>query len=150
MTDHTESQNGDSLEGATADLSAPRQRREALDAAFDYRGNVTISTHDGREVQGYVFDRRSNVPEPYVRVIPIDSDERLVIPYNTIVDLRFSGRDTAAGRSWQAWVEKYKQKKSVASDEQATKSPGSRRSTESDIVAPTAQCNDDPTEANPK
>ena len=117
MADQAGSNSEESIEGTVPSVATPQERRAALDKAFDYRGDVTIRTRDGRDVQGYVFDRRSDAPQPYVRIIPTDSDERIRIPYDLIVGLRFSGRDTAAGKSWQAWVEKYKQKK--AGDQKA-------------------------------
>jgi hypothetical protein len=119
MTYKTGPQDGASLEGTVPELSTPQQRHEAFDAAFDYRGDVTISTSDGRDVQGYVFDRRSEGPSPYVRIIQADSDERVVIPYDTIRGLRFSGRDTAAGKNWQTWVEKYETRKAAGENANA-------------------------------
>jgi hypothetical protein len=40
------------------------------------------------------------------------------IPYSDIAALKFSDRDPAAGKSWEAWVRKYWQKK-VAGEEAA-------------------------------
>jgi hypothetical protein len=99
------------LEGAIPALASDADRREAMDQAFDYRGDVTIHTADGRAVEGFVFDRRSDVPEPYVRVIPKEGSERVRIPYREITRLVFSGRDTAAGKSWETWLKKYTEKK---------------------------------------
>ena len=82
-----------------------------MDRAFDYRGDVTVHTTDGRVIEGYVFDRRSDAPEPYVRLIPKDSDQRVIVRYAEIVRLVFSGRDSAAGKSWETWLKKYTQKK---------------------------------------
>ena len=46
--------------------------RAALDKAFDYRGDVTITLQDGTSVEGYVFDRRAGEPlaDSVVRLIP--------------------------------------------------------------------------------
>ncbi len=82
-----------------------------MDQAFDYRGDVTIELVDGQTIEGYIFDRRSNIAEPYVRLIPRDSDERVNVKYSQIKSLSFSGRDTAAGKSWETWVRKYQEKK---------------------------------------
>jgi hypothetical protein len=35
------------------------------------------------------------------------------VPYADIAALHFSGRDTAAGKSWEAWVRKYWEKKAA-------------------------------------
>ncbi len=102
-------------------LLTAQQRKQAFDQAFDYRGDVTIHTADGRVVQGYVFDRRSDAPQPYVRIVPSDSPQRVDIAYDQITRLEFSGRDTAAGKSWETWVKKYHEKR--ARGEQANLEP---------------------------
>lgn len=100
-----------SLQGVVPDLATPEQRRAALDQAFDYRGDVTITTTDGRVLEGYVFDRRSEGDDPYVRLMPRDASEKVVVRYADIARLQFSGRDPAAGRSWETWVKNYVEKK---------------------------------------
>jgi hypothetical protein len=102
------------LEGAVPPLATPADRDAAMDQAFDYRGDVTIHTAQGQVIEGYVFDRKSGpkVAEPLVRVIPKDSNERVNIRYADITRIVFSGRDTAAGKSWETWVKKYHEKKS--------------------------------------
>ena len=92
-------------------MATPAERHAAMDQAFDYRGDVTIHTADGQVIQGYVFDRRSDPPDPYVRIMPADGRERLAVRYADITALAFSGRDTAAGKSWETWVKKYHEKK---------------------------------------
>lgn len=85
----------------------------ALDEAFGYRGDVTIITKDARRIEGYIFDLRSgkSFEESCVRILTGTSDERVVVRYNEIQSLEFSGRDTAAGKSWENWLRKYAQKK---------------------------------------
>ena len=99
------------VQGAVPQLATPAERNTAMDLAFDYRGDVTIHTIDGRIIQGYIFDRRSDGPESYVRLIPPDGNQRLTIRYVEIARIEFSGRDTAAGKSWETWLKKYKEKK---------------------------------------
>jgi hypothetical protein len=112
MTESTPAnQTKETLEGTVPHLATAEERRVAMDEAFDYRGDVTIHTTDGRVVEGYIFDRRGNVPEPYVRVIPKESDQRVSIFYKDIDRLVFSGRDTAAGKSWETWLKKYHEKR---------------------------------------
>jgi hypothetical protein len=52
-----------------------------------------------------------------VRIIPTPKEgaptERLMVAYSDIAALKFSGRDTAAGRSFDAWVKKYWEKKAA-------------------------------------
>ena len=51
--------------------------------------------------------------ESIVRVLPRTSNQRVMIPYSDIAALAFTGRDTAAGKSWEAWVKKYMEKKAA-------------------------------------
>jgi hypothetical protein len=102
------------IEGWIPDLADESDLREALEKAFDYRGDVTLTTKDGRKLEGYIFDRVSGqtLASSFVRILPKDSGQRLKISYADIAALAFTGRDTAAGKSWEAWVRKYWEKKS--------------------------------------
>ena len=89
--------------------------RQALEKAFDYRGDITITRKDGSRLEGYVFDRRTggSLSDSFVRVIPSNARERLSIPYSDIAALKFSDRDPAAGKSFEAWVRKYWEKRAA-------------------------------------
>ena len=95
------------------ELASEDDLREALEKAFDYRGDVTITRKDGSKLEGYIFDRvtGATLGNSFVRLLPKDSNHRTKIPYSDIAALSFSGRDTAAGKSWEAWVKKYWEKK---------------------------------------
>ena len=103
------------LEGWVPNLASESDLRAALDKAFDYRGDVTLTLRDGASVEGYVFDRRAgaSLAESVVRLIPRDRDEKLAIRYDEIARLAFTGRDTAAGKGWETWVKKYYEKKAA-------------------------------------
>ena len=103
----------ENLEGWIPELASDDEVRAALEKAFDYRGDVTITRKDGSKVEGYLFDRRSGktLAESIVRLYPKDSSQKVVISYADIAALAFSGRDTAAGKSFEAWIRKYWQKK---------------------------------------
>ncbi len=77
---------------------------EAVERAFDYRGDVTVVRRDGAEVLGYLFNRNADVPAPYVQVYATAGGDPLTIPYADIRSIRFTGRDTAAGNSYAAWL----------------------------------------------
>ncbi len=101
------------LQGWIPELASEDELRDALEQAFDYRGDVTITRKDGTVVEGYIFDRKSapTLSGSLVRLLPKDSNQRQSIPYSEIAALAFSGRDTAAGKSWEAWVRKYWEKR---------------------------------------
>jgi hypothetical protein len=101
------------LEGWIPELASEAEINAAFEKAFDYRGDVTLTLKDGRVIQGYVFDRRTGatLADSVVRVIPANEPTKISVPYSEIAALTFSGRDTAAGKSFEAWVRKYWEKK---------------------------------------
>lgn len=101
------------LEGWIPQLASDEDLRQALEKAFDYRGDITITRKDGAKIEGYLFDRRSGktLSDSQVRLYPKNSSEKITIPYSDIAALAFTGRDTAAGKSWEAWMKKYAEKK---------------------------------------
>jgi len=103
------------LEGWVPELANEEEVRQVLEKAFDYRGDVTITRKDGSKVEGYIFDRRTGktLADSAVRLFPKDADQKISIPYSDIAALAFSGRDTAAGKSFDAWVRKYWEKKAA-------------------------------------
>ena len=103
------------LEGWVPALASEEETRKALEKAFDYRGDVTITRKDGTTVEGYLFDRKTgpSLADSLVRVLPKTSNQRVMIAYSDIAALAFTGRDTAAGKSWEAWVKKYMDKKAA-------------------------------------
>jgi hypothetical protein len=103
------------LEGWVPELAGDDEVRQALEKAFDYRGDVTITRKDGSKVEGYIFDRKpgKTLADSAVRLFPKDADQKISVPYSEITALAFSGRDTAAGKSFEAWVRKYWEKKAA-------------------------------------
>ena len=103
----------ETLQGWIPNLASDEEVREALEKAFDYRGDVSITRKDGTKVEGYIFDRISgdSLEHSFIRLLPKDSNERVKIYYAEIAGLSFSGRDTAAGKGWEAWVKRYWEKK---------------------------------------
>ncbi len=103
----------ESVQGWVPKLATEEELRIALEKAFDYRGDVTLTLKDNSKIEGYLFDRAtgSSLTSSFVRVLPKDSNQKLKIAYADIAALAFTGRDTAAGKSWEAWVGKYWEKK---------------------------------------
>jgi hypothetical protein len=103
------------LEGWTPELASEADIREALEKAFDYRGDVTVTRKDGSKVEGYLFDRRAGatLADSYLRIIPMKEVTKVSVAYSDVAGLVFTGRDTAAGKSFEAWVKKYWEKKAA-------------------------------------
>ena len=99
----------ENLEGWAPALGSDDELLDALEKAFDYRGDVTITCKDGSVVEGYIFDRRTGatLAGSWVRLFPKDSPQKRSIAYSEIAGLTFSGKDRAAGASWEAWVKKW-------------------------------------------
>lgn len=105
----------DHLEGWIPALASDEDLRAALEKAFDYRGDVTITLKNGTQVEGYIFDRQNGptLADSNVRLYPKNFDTKITIAYSDIQALAFTGRDTAAGKSWEAWLRKYWEKKTA-------------------------------------
>jgi len=105
----------ENLEGWIPPLATEEETRLALEKAFDYRGDVTITRKDSTRVEGYIFDRRTGktLADSVVRLFPKDQNDKVAISYSDIAALAFTGRDTAAGKSFETWVKKYHQKKAA-------------------------------------
>lgn len=100
------------VQGASISGADPIVLAAAVEEAFGYRGDVTVTTTDGRTVEGYLFDRRAPVDgqEGSMRFLLADGS-RVRVGYSEVASLAFTGRDTAAGKTWENWVRRYAQQK---------------------------------------
>ncbi|MGD0941570.1 MAG: hypothetical protein ABR905_17880 [Terracidiphilus sp.] len=108
-TDH------EKLEGWIPDLAGEEELRQALEKAFDYRGDVTLTLKSGERIEAYIFNRNTGptLAESWVQYFtPAASDKRKV-SYAEIARLEFSGKDRAAGKHWEDWVKAYNEKKAA-------------------------------------
>jgi hypothetical protein len=109
----------ENLQGWIPALASESETFDALEKAFDYRGDVTITRKDGSKIEGYLFDRKkgTSLATSLVRVMPPPDangvTHKIVVAYSDIAALVFTGRDTAAGKSFEAWVKKYAEKKAA-------------------------------------
>ncbi len=103
----------ENLQGWIPELATEADIRAVIEKAFDYRGDVTVSRKDGSQITGYLFDRRvgPTLANSVIRLMLATSNERPSIPYSEIAGIAFTGRDTAAGKSYEAWVKKYWEKR---------------------------------------
>ncbi|MCC5830578.1 MAG: hypothetical protein JJU36_14115 [Phycisphaeraceae bacterium] len=113
MSEHDQDQ---SIQGRTLECGDEQKLRMAVEAAFDYRGDVTLELNDGTQVVGYLYDRHFEHPPARVRVIPNpgrqgQSASRVTIEARRIMRIIFSGRDTAEGKTWENWMKRYAEKK---------------------------------------
>ena len=94
-----------SLQGSTFTFQSETDRVEGIDKAFDYRGDVTL-TLNNEQIEGYIFNRDASARPPRIEVFVKSDDDPRIIPYADILAIAFTGKDTADGKSWDAWVSK--------------------------------------------
>lgn len=92
------------LEGWMPEIGPDLSLEAVVDKAFDYRGNVTVVKTDGSETEGYLFNRNADAPVPFVQMFDLNGAGPHTIAYREIRSIRFTGRDTAAGNSYAAWL----------------------------------------------
>jgi hypothetical protein len=96
----------DSLEGRIFTPATQDELREAIEQAFDYRGDVSLELRSGETVEGYVSNREVTTAEPFLTIFPPNEARERAIRYADIRTISFTGKDTASGKSWEAWVTK--------------------------------------------
>jgi hypothetical protein len=114
MTDHQTESTLRVQRGMRFEPSDAATFRAAIEAAVNYRGDVSLTlASTGEAIEGYLYDfARPNDPErAAVRIIPADGSPRRTIAISDLAALAFTGRDTAEGKSFETWVRKYVEKK---------------------------------------
>jgi hypothetical protein len=105
----------ENLEGWIPELAGEDELRQALEKAFDYRGDVTLTLKSGDRIEAYIFNRETGatLAESYVQYFTPSANDKRKLSYAEIARLEFTGKDRAAGKHWEAWVEKYNAKKAA-------------------------------------
>lgn len=105
----------ENLEGWIPELASEDDLREALEKAFDYRGDVTITTKNGERIEAYIFDRSAGatLSESFVKYFSPKSPNKLKLSYADIARLEFTGKDRAAGKHWEDWLKAYNERKAA-------------------------------------
>jgi Zn/Cd-binding protein ZinT len=103
------------LEGWVPQVESDEDLRQALEKAFDYRGDVTVTTKSGERIEAYIFNRQTGatLAESFVQYFTPKAPEKRSLSYADIARLEFSGKDRAAGKHWEDWVKAYNEKKAA-------------------------------------
>jgi hypothetical protein len=103
------------LEGWVPELASDEDLRKALEKAFDYRGDVTLTLKSGERIEAYIFNRSTGatLADSYVQYFTPNSPEKRKVSYAEIARLEFTGKDRAAGKHWEAWVKSYNERKAA-------------------------------------
>ncbi len=94
---------------------------QAVELAFDYRGDVTIQLTSGDSVVGYLFNRAQDEQGSWLELFPAGRSDVRRLRYVEVVAIAFSGEDTASGKSWEAWVAKKETERKAEADRLAAK-----------------------------
>jgi hypothetical protein len=103
------------LEGWVPELAGDEDLRQALEKAFDYRGDVTLTLKTGERVEAYIFNRQTGptLAESFLQYFTPTAPDKRKISYAEIARLEFTGKDRAAGKHWEDWVKNYNEKKAA-------------------------------------
>jgi hypothetical protein len=102
------------LEGWVPALAGEHELRAALEKAFDYRGDVTITTKAGEKIEAYIFNRQAGatLADSWLQYFALHAPDKRKLSYAEIARLQF-GKDRAAGKHWEDWVKAYNERKTA-------------------------------------
>jgi hypothetical protein len=103
------------LEGWVPSMASDEEVREALEKAFDYRGDVSLTLKDGRKIEAYIFNRQTgkNLQDSFVQYFEPNVNGKQAVSYAEIARIEFTGKDRAAGKHWEDWVKAYNERKAA-------------------------------------
>jgi hypothetical protein len=105
----------ENLEGWVPQLASDEDLRQALEKAFDYRGDVAITLRSGERIDAFIFNRQTGatLTDSYVQYFTPSAPDKRKVSYAEIARLEFSGKDRAAGKHWEDWVKAYNERKAA-------------------------------------
>jgi hypothetical protein len=105
----------ENLEGWIPELASDDEVRDALEKAFDYRGDVTLTLKSGERIEAYIFNRQTGatLADSHLQYFTPTANDKRKVSYAEIARVEFSGKDRAAGKHWEAWVKSYNERKAA-------------------------------------
>jgi hypothetical protein len=102
------------LEGSVPSLATEQDLKNALEKAFDFRGDVTITLKSGEKIEAYIFNRQTGatLADSWVQYFAPNAPDKRKLSYADIARLEF-GKDRAAGKHWEDWLKAYNEKKAA-------------------------------------
>ena len=106
------------LEGWVPSLAGDDDLKQALEKAFDYRGDVTLTLKSGERIDAYIFNRQTGLTlaDSFVQYFTPKAPEKRKVSYAEIARLEFTGKDRAAGKHWEDWVKAYNERKAAGEE----------------------------------
>ncbi|MDZ4816463.1 MAG: hypothetical protein SGI71_09390 [Verrucomicrobiota bacterium] len=87
---------------------------KSIEVGMDYRGDVTVDLLDGKSIEGFLFACDQKAAEPFIQMYLKGESLPIKIQVINLKEVRITGEDTAAGKSWEAWKAKQEAVKSSA------------------------------------
>jgi transcriptional antiterminator Rof (Rho-off) len=105
----------ENLEGWAPTLATDSDVMDAVEKAFDYRGDVTLTLKSGARIEGYIFNRQAaaTLADSWLQYFVANDPAKHKLAYSEIAAIAFSGADRAAGKRWEDWVKAYNEKKAA-------------------------------------
>jgi len=105
----------ENLEGWIPELANEDDLKIALEKAFDYRGDISVTFKSGEKVEAYIYNRATGkgLADSYIQYFASNAPDKRKASYADIARIEFSGKDRAAGKHWEAWLKKYAEKKAA-------------------------------------
>ena len=105
----------EALEGWVPTLASDDDLKAALEKAFDYRGDVTLTLKSGEKIEAYIFNRQTGatLADSWVQYFAPNAPDKRKVFYADVARIEFSGKDRAAGKHWEDWVKDWKAKKAA-------------------------------------
>ena len=103
------------LEGWVPELASEEDLRQAMEKAFDYRGDITLTLKDGRRVEAFIFNRQTGttLQDSFVQFFEPNVTAKQKVSYADIARIEFTGKDRAAGKHWEDWIKAYNERKAA-------------------------------------
>jgi hypothetical protein len=103
------------LEGWVPTLASDEDLKLALEKAFEYRGDVTLTLKSGERIEAYIFNRQTGatLADSFVQYFTPKAPEKRKASYGEIARLEFTGKDRAAGKHWEDWLKAYNERKAA-------------------------------------
>jgi len=103
------------LEGSVPTIVSDEDLRQALEKAFDYRGDVTLTLKSGERIEAFIFNRKTGttLADSFLQYFTPSAPEKRSVSYAEIARLEFSGKDRAAGKHWEDWLKAYNERKAA-------------------------------------
>lgn len=78
--------------------------KKQIEAAYDFRGHVTVRLKDGSSVEGFLFNRQYDnaklAEDNFIEVMVKGGGERKRFAFAAIESVALTGEDAAAGKSF--------------------------------------------------